>query len=180
MLPQYWNAYQGGDLPERDRHVKTGLGAEQVKSLTTGLVAYPEGFNIHPKVKKLYEQRSEMAAGQRPFDYGMAELLAFASLVTTGTPVRLTGQDSQRGTFNQRHSALTDVETEAKFIPLEHMSKDQARFEVYNTLLSEAAVLGFEYGYSRDYPETLVLWEAQFGDFANGAQIIVDQFPIRR
>ena len=176
VLPAYWNAYQGGELPERDKHVNTGLNAEQVKMLTAGLVAFPEGFNIHPKVKKLYEQRSEMAAGQRPFDYGMAELLAFASLVTMGTPVRLTGQDSQRGTFNQRHSVLTDVETEAKYIPLEHMSKDQARFEVYNTLLSEAAVLGFEYGYSRDYPEALVLWEAQFGDFANGAQIIVDQF----
>ena len=117
-----------------------------------------------------------MAEGKRPFDYGMAELLAFASLVTAGTPVRLTGQDSQRGTFNQRHSVLTDIETEAKYIPLEHMADTQARFEVYNTLLSEAAVLGFEYGYSRDYPETLVLWEAQFGDFANGAQIIIDQF----
>jgi 2-oxoglutarate dehydrogenase E1 component len=106
----------------------------------------------------------------------MAELVAFASLVTTGTPVRLTGQDSQRGTFNQRHSVLTDIETEAKYTPLEHISKDQARFEVYNTLLSEAAVLAYEWGYSRDYPEALVLWEAQFGDFANGAQIVIDQF----
>ena len=155
---------------------RTGIDAEQIKSLTAGLVAVPESFHIHPKVKKLYEQRTEMAEGKRPFDYGMAELLAFASLVTAGTPVRLTGQDSQRGTFNQRHSVLTDTETEAKYIPLEHMAADQARFEVYNTLLSEAAVLGFEYGYSRDYPEALVLWEAQFGDFANGAQIIIDQF----
>jgi 2-oxoglutarate dehydrogenase E1 component len=106
----------------------------------------------------------------------MAELLAYASLVAAGTPVRLTGQDSQRGTFNQRHAAIVDIETERKYIPLEHMAPGQARFEVYNTLLSEAAVLGFEYGYSRDYPETLVLWEAQFGDFANGAQIIIDQF----
>ena len=110
----------------------------------------------------------------------MAELLAFASLVTSGTPVRLTGQDSQRGTFNQRHSVLTDIETEAKYIPLQHigqtLGRKQGLFEVYNTLLSEAAVLGYEYGYARDYPETLVLWEAQFGDFANGAQIIVDQF----
>ena len=175
-LPAYWDRYRGGSLSENDRTLKTGISAETVKTLTTGLTRYPESFQVHPKVKKLYEQRVEMADGKRPFDYGMAELLAFASLVTSGTPVRLTGQDSQRGTFNQRHSVMTDVETEAKYIPLEHMAPDQARFEVYNTLLSEAAVLGFEYGYSRDYPETLVLWEAQFGDFANGAQIIIDQF----
>ncbi len=175
-LPGYWSKYRGGALAAEDAALKTGLDAAAIKQLTGQLCAYPERFAIHPKVKKLYEQRVEMAEGKRPFDYGMAELLAFASLVTTGTPVRLTGQDSQRGTFNQRHSVLTDVETENKYIPLEHMSADQARFEVYNTLLSEAAVLGFEYGYSRDYPETLVLWEAQFGDFANGAQIIIDQF----
>jgi 2-oxoglutarate dehydrogenase E1 component len=175
-LPEYWDKYTGGTLSEADAALKTGIDAAAVKTLTAGLCAYPEGFNIHPKVKKLYEQRVEMADGKRPFDYGMAELLAFASLVTTGTPVRLTGQDSQRGTFNQRHSVLTDVETETKYTPLEHIAKDQARFEVYNTLLSEAAVLGYEYGYARDYPEALVLWEAQFGDFANGAQIIIDQF----
>jgi 2-oxoglutarate dehydrogenase E1 component len=179
-LPDYWDAYHGGPLSPSDLALTTGIDAAQVVELTRGLTAYPEGFAIHPKVKKLYEQRVEMAEGKRPFDYGMAELLAYASLVTTGTPVRLTGQDSQRGTFNQRHSVLTDVETEAKYIPLEHigkvLGKKQGLFEVYNTLLSEAAVLGYEYGYSRDYPETLVLWEAQFGDFANGAQIIIDQF----
>ena len=179
--PEYWNRFAGGALSAADAGLKTGIGADTVKALTAGLVRVPDGFNVHPKVKKLYEQRTEMAEGKRPFDYGMAELLAFASLVTTtegraGTPVRLTGQDSQRGTFNQRHSVLTDVETEAKYIPLERMDAGQGRFEVYNTLLSEAAVLGFEYGYSRDYPEALVLWEAQFGDFANGAQIIIDQF----
>ncbi len=175
-IPSYWDKFRGGALSEEDKALKTGLDAATVKSLTAGLTAYPEGFHIHPKVKKLYEQRMEMAEGKRPFDYGMAELLAFASLVTTGTPVRLTGQDSQRGTFNQRHSALTDTETEFKYIPLQHMAPKQARFEVYNTLLSEQAVLGYEWGYSRDYPEALVLWEAQFGDFANGAQIIIDQF----
>ena len=175
-LPNYWDAYHGGALSEADKALKTGIDAEMVKTLTAGLVKVPETFHIHPKVAKLYKERSEMADGKRPFDYGMAELLAFASLVKAGTPVRLTGQDSQRGTFNQRHSVLTDTETEAKYIPLEHMADDQARFEVYNTLLSEAAVLGFEYGYSRDYPEALVLWEAQFGDFANGAQIVIDQF----
>jgi 2-oxoglutarate dehydrogenase E1 component len=175
-LPAYWDGYHGGSLSDADRTLKTGIDAAAVKTLTAGLVGYPEGFNIHPKVKKLYEQRVEMADGKRAFDYGMAELLAFASLVTSGTPVRLTGQDSQRGTFNQRHSVLTDIQTEAKYTPLEHMAEGQGRFEVYNTLLSEAAVLGYEWGYSRDYPETLVLWEAQFGDFANGAQIVIDQF----
>jgi 2-oxoglutarate dehydrogenase E1 component len=184
-LPNYWDGYRGGPLSAEDAALKTGIDAGEVLELTRGLVSYPDGFNIHPKVKKLYEQREEMAQGKRPFDYGMAELLAFASLVMgtdarPGTPVRLTGQDSQRGTFNQRHSVLTDVETEAKYTPLEHigeaLGRKQALFEVYNTLLSEAAVLGYEYGYSRDYPETLTLWEAQFGDFANGAQIIIDQF----
>jgi 2-oxoglutarate dehydrogenase E1 component len=117
-----------------------------------------------------------MGAGTRPFDYGMAEAVAFASLLKAGTPVRLSGQDSERGTFNQRHSVLIDTVDETPFIPLNHISADQAPFEVYNSVLSEAGVLGFEYGYSRDTPEALVLWEAQFGDFANGAQVIIDQF----
>jgi 2-oxoglutarate dehydrogenase E1 component len=175
-VPDYWDNYSGGALSEADATLKTGISVEAVKDLTAKLVAYPEGFNIHPKVKKLYEQRMEMAENKRPFDYGMAELVAYASLVQAGTPVRLTGQDSQRGTFNQRHSVLVDIETENKYTPLEHIAPDQGRFEVYNSLLSEAAALGFEYGYSRDYPEALVLWEAQFGDFVNGAQIIIDQF----
>ena len=175
-LPSYWDNYHGGSLTPEDAALKTGIDAETVKGLTAGLIAVPETFNVHPKVQKLYKERMEMGEGKRPFDYGMAELLAFASLVTAGTPVRLTGQDSQRGTFNQRHSVLTDVQTESKYTPLQHMAGKQARFEVYNTLLSEAAVLGYEWGYSRDYPEALVLWEAQFGDFANGAQIIIDQF----
>jgi 2-oxoglutarate dehydrogenase E1 component len=106
----------------------------------------------------------------------MAEALAFASLVRQGVPVRLSGQDSRRGTFAHRHSVLIDVENGGEHTPLAHVSPDQARFEVYDSMLSEAAVLGFEYGYSRDYPESLVLWEAQFGDFANGAQVIIDQF----
>ena len=173
-LPEYWDPYKGGELEPEDE-VNTGLPVERVAELARLTTAVPEGFNVHPKVKKLFEQRLEMAAGTRAFDYGMAELTAFASLLATGTPVRLSGQDSQRGTFNQRHSVIVDVETEAKYIPLAHVP-DGARFEVYNSMLSEAAVLGFEYGYSRDYPETLVLWEAQFGDFANGAQIIIDQF----
>jgi 2-oxoglutarate dehydrogenase E1 component len=174
-LPDYWSAYKSG--PFRPEHeVETGLPREWVHKLVLGLAAYPDGFHIHPKIKKLLEQRAEMGEGKRPFDYGMAEAVAFASLVTTGTAVRLSGQDSQRGTFNQRHSVLIDIENEQKWIPLNHLAKDQAQFDVYNSILSEAGVLGFEYGYSRDYPETLVLWEAQFGDFANGGQIVIDQF----
>jgi 2-oxoglutarate dehydrogenase E1 component len=175
QLPSYWDPYKGGDFePEYD--VPTGLPAARITELVAGVTAYPTNFHIHPKVKKLFEQRQEMGAGTRLFDYGMAELVAFASLLEQGTPVRLTGQDSQRGTFNQRHAVMIDIETEVRYTPLAHLSEKQGKFEVYNSLLSEAAVLGFEYGFSRDYPEALVLWEAQFGDFANGAQIIMDQF----
>ena len=175
-LPDYWKSYHGGDLPEADLKLTTGISAERALELSRLSNGYPAGFHIHPKVQKLYEQRIEMAEGKRLFDYGAAELLAYASLLTTGTPVRLAGQDSQRGTFNQRHSVLVDTETEVRYTPLEHLTDNQARFEVHNSLLSEAAALGFEYGYARDYPEALVLWEAQFGDFVNGAQSIIDQF----
>jgi len=175
VLPDYWSAYRGGKY-KAEYEVETGLTAEEVGRISDGLAKYPASFHIHPKIKKLLEQRAEMGQGKRPFDYGMAEAVAIGSLLTQGTPVRLSGQDSQRGTFNQRHSVLIDIENESAHIPLNHLSEDQAKFEVYNSILSEAGVLGFEYGYSRDYPETLVMWEAQFGDFANGAQIIIDQF----
>lgn len=174
-LPDYWTPYKGGTFDLADE-VRTGLSAGQVSDLVRRMNTYPAGFHIHPKIQKLYDQRIEMGEGKRPFDYGTAELLAFASLLDSGTPIRLSGQDSQRGTFNQRHSVLVDTETEARYVPLCHLGPEQGRFEVYNSFLSEAAVLGFEYGYARDYPEALVLWEAQFGDFANGAQIIIDQF----
>jgi 2-oxoglutarate dehydrogenase E1 component len=174
-LPDYWSAYCGGKY-KAEYEVETGLTAEELGRIATGLAKYPASFHIHPKIKKLLEQRAEMGQGKRPFDYGMAEAVAIGSLLTQGTPVRLSGQDSQRGTFNQRHSVLIDIENEETLIPLNHLSEDQAKFEVYNSILSEAGVLGFEYGYSRDFPETLIMWEAQFGDFANGAQIIIDQF----
>ncbi|HEY9421514.1 MAG TPA: 2-oxoglutarate dehydrogenase E1 component [Thermoanaerobaculia bacterium] len=174
-MPAYWDRYQGGCwLPEYD--VKTGLSAGEIAELTAPLTSAPEGFNVHKKIQALLAQRAEMGQGKRPVDYGMAEALAFASLVKAGTPVRLSGQDSRRGTFNQRHSVLIDIENGSEHMPLQHIAPDQARFEVYDSMLSEAAVLGFEYGLSRDFPEALVCWEAQFGDFANGAQIIIDQF----
>ncbi len=174
-LPDYWSNYPGG-LYKPEYEVDTGLCAAKIQEISNGLTTYPQQFHIHPKIKKLLEQRREMGRGERLFDYGMAEALAFGSLLLQGTPVRLSGQDSQRGTFNQRHSVLVDIENEQLYFPLANLAPDQARFEIYNSMLSEAGVLGFEYGYSRDYPETLVLWEAQFGDFANGAQIIIDQF----
>ena len=174
-LPRYWSGFAGGRY-EASFEVDTAAPEETLAAIGESLVTYPAGFHIHPKVKKLLEQRLEMAQGKRPIDFGMAEALAFGSLVLQGVPVRLSGQDSRRGTFNQRHAALIDVETEEEFIPLEHMAPDQGWCEIYNSPLSEAAVLGFEYGFSRDFPEALVLWEAQFGDFANGAQIIIDQF----
>jgi 2-oxoglutarate dehydrogenase E1 component len=174
-LPEYWSRFAGGRwLPEYE--VDTGLDAAELGEITEALTRVPQGFHIHPKIKRLLEQRAQIGHGKAAVDYGMAEALAFGSLLREGVPVRLTGQDSQRGTFNQRHAVLVDVENEQNYAPLAHVAGDQARFEVYNSELSEAGVLGFEYGYSRDYPETLVLWEAQFGDFANGAQVIIDQF----
>ena len=175
QLPGYWDTFKGGRY-RAQYDVETGLSANEIQAITARLTSYPEDFHIHPKVKKLLEQRSEMGEGKRPLDYGMAEALAFASLVKAGVPVRLSGQDSRRGTFNQRHSVLIDTENEHEYMPLQHVTESQARCEIYNSSLSEAGVLGFEYGYSRDYPEALVLWEAQFGDFANVAQAVIDQF----
>jgi 2-oxoglutarate dehydrogenase E1 component len=175
QLPGYWNDFKGGRYkPEYE--VDTGLSAEELGEITGRLTTYPQGFHIHPKVKKLLEQRAEMGSGKRPVDYGMAEALALGGLVKAGIPVRLSGQDTRRGTFNQRHSVLLDIENEQEYVPLENISPGQARCEIYNSTLSEAGVLGFEYGYSRDYPEALVMWEAQFGDFVNVAQAVIDQF----
>jgi 2-oxoglutarate dehydrogenase E1 component len=174
-LPAYWEPYSGGRY-DASLEVDTGVPAEELREVSEKLTSYPQGFAIHPKVQKLLEQRAEMGRGQRPLDYGMAEALAFGTLLRAGTPVRLSGEDSRRGTFNQRHSVLIDTENESEYIPLAHVAPGQAWFEVWNSILSEMGVLGFEYGFSRDYPEALVLWEAQFGDFANSAQVIIDQF----
>ena len=176
-LPGYWERFCGGRYKSQ-YDAETAIPADELMQLTERLTTYPPDFHIHPKVKKLLEQRAEMGAGKRAVDYGMAEALAFAGLVKSGVPVRLSGQDSRRGTFNQRHSVLLDIENEQEFVPLEHISEGQAHCRIYNSTLSEAGVLGFEYGYSRDFPETLVLWEAQFGDFANVAQAIIDQFIV--
>jgi 2-oxoglutarate dehydrogenase E1 component len=175
QLPSYWEPYERGCYkPEYE--VNTGVETARLGEIAERLTRYPDGFAIHPKVKRLLEQRLEMCRGSRPVDFGMAEALAFGTLLQDGVPVRLTGQDTRRGTFNQRHAALIDTQTEAEYVPLEHLTPGQPRCEICNSPLSEASVLGFDYGYSRDYPEALVAWEAQFGDFANGAQVIIDQF----
>jgi 2-oxoglutarate dehydrogenase E1 component len=174
-LPGYWSPYMRGCY-QPEFEVDTGIDAASLADVAEGVTRYPADFAIHPKVKRLLEQRLEMGRGTRPVDYGMAEALAFGTLLVSGTPVRLTGQDTVRGTFNQRHAALIDTRNEAEYVPLAHLAPDQAHCEIHNSPLSEAGILGFEYGYSRDYPEALVLWEAQFGDFANGAQVIIDQF----
>src|SRR6266404_2866418 len=174
-LPDYWTPYRHGRY-ETSYEVDTGLTPEKLAEITDGLVRVPEGFHIHPKIVKLLEQRAEMGHGKRAVDYGFAEALAFGSVLLEGNPVRLTGQDTERGTFSQRHAVLIDTQTEHNYLTLSHLSKQQAFCEIHNSSLSEAGCLGFEYGFSRDYPEALVLWEAQFGDFVNGAQVIIDQF----
>jgi 2-oxoglutarate dehydrogenase E1 component len=177
VLPKYWDKYVGGRYKPQ-YEVPTAVSEDKLRHITERLTTYPEGFAIHPKVKKLLEQREKMGMGKLPIDYGMAEALAFGSLLVEGVPVRLSGQDARRGTFNHRHSVLIDTENENEYVPLSNIEPGQAWFQAYNSILSEAAVLGFEYGFSRDYPDGLTIWEAQFGDFANGAQVIIDQFIV--
>jgi 2-oxoglutarate dehydrogenase E1 component len=175
QLPDYWSAYHRGRFkPEYE--ADTGIDSAKLAEITDALVRVPQGFHVHPKIVKLLEQRAEMGHGKRPVDYGFAEALALGSLLLEGSPVRLTGQDTERGTFNQRHAVLVDTETEQEYCSLAHLAPNQPFCEIHNSSLSEAACVGFEYGFSRDYPEALVLWEAQFGDFVNGAQVIIDQF----
>jgi 2-oxoglutarate dehydrogenase E1 component len=174
-LPNYWSAYHRGRY-DAAYEVDTGVPLEKLAEITEGLCRVPEGFHVHPKIVKLLEQRAEMGHGKRAVDYGFAEALAFGSLLLEGNPVRLTGQDTQRGTFNQRHAVLVDTENEEEYLSLAHLAPDGPFCEIANSPLSEAACVGFEYGFSRDYPEALVAWEAQFGDFVNGAQVIIDQF----
>jgi 2-oxoglutarate dehydrogenase E1 component len=176
-VPPIWQGYRGGAFGN-DFTIDTTVSEETAKNLLTGLTQLPQGFKPHRKIERLLEQRLEMAKGEKKLDWGAGESLAFASLLTTGTPIRFTGQDCERGTFSHRHAAIHNVETGEKYFPLAHLSKDQARIEIYNSALSEAAVLGFEYGYSLECPDWLVLWEAQFGDFWNVAQVVVDQFIV--
>jgi 2-oxoglutarate dehydrogenase E1 component len=157
----------------------TAISEEMLKQIVDGLTRVPENFDVIPKIKKnVLDRRREIFEAGGPYEWHYAEALAFGSLLLEGTPVRLSGQDSRRGTFSTRHAFIYDAKSGRPYMPLLHLAPDQARICIYNSLLSEAAVLGFDYGYSLDYPNMLCLWEAQFGDFANGAQVIIDQFII--
>ncbi len=174
-LGEIWQRYRGGpdgSVPE----VETGVPKARLIELLEKLCELPEGFHPHRKIVRFLENRRKMAREEKPLDWATAEALAFATLAVEGTRVRVTGQDTARGTFSQRHATLFDVETGEPYTPLEHLAPDQAPVEIRNSPLSESGVLGFEYGYSIAYPDALVAWEAQFGDFANVAAPIIDQF----
>jgi 2-oxoglutarate dehydrogenase E1 component len=158
--------------------VETGVGFETLLYITQSMARAPENFAVNPKIQRVLDDRVQEMRGQQPIDWAFAEALAFGSLLLEGTPVRLSGQDSRRGTFSQRHAVLYDARTGERYLPLNSLSADQARFTAYDSLLSEMAVLGFDFGYSLEDPSKLVIWEAQFGDFANGAQVIIDQFIV--
>jgi 2-oxoglutarate dehydrogenase E1 component len=159
--------------------VATAIDERTLKRIVDSLTRVPDDFNLQPKIKRIVlEHRRKVFENGGPYEWHYAELLAFGALLLEGTPVRLSGQDSARGTFSTRHAILYDARTGAPYVPLMHLGEKQARICIYNSLLSEAAVLGFDYGYSLDYPSMLCLWEAQFGDFSNGAQTIIDQFIV--
>jgi 2-oxoglutarate dehydrogenase E1 component len=165
--------------PYSHREPETRISKEMVDFIVGRITQVPDGFRVQPQIKKLLlDRRRKQHEGGGPYDWAFGEALAFGSLLIEGTPIRLSGQDSRRGTFSQRHCVVYDASTRERFVPLGHLKEGQARFCVYNSMLSEAAVLGFDYGYSLDYPEMLCLWEAQFGDFANGAQVVIDQFIV--
>src|SRR6185503_15410447 len=165
-----------GFADDEARRGTTGVALDTLKEVGRRITAIPQDFNAHKTVQRLLQRRREMVETGAGIDWSMAESLAFGTLLNERFPVRLSGQDSERGTFSQRHSVLIDQETERRYTPLKYVSPDQGRFEVINSMLSEEAALAFEYGYTLAEPNALVMWEAQFGDFANGAQVVFDQF----
>jgi 2-oxoglutarate dehydrogenase E1 component len=168
-----WLKYQGKHW---DTPAKTSVTLELIQYCNQRLQDLPEGFVLHPRVSKVMDDRQKMANGEIGLDWGFAENMAYATLLMEGYDLRLTGQDIGRGTFSHRHAILLNQNTGENYIPLKHLSDNQARPQIFNSLLSEAGVLGFEYGYSSTMPDKLIIWEAQFGDFANGAQVLIDQF----
>jgi len=170
-----WKSLKAKDVVNYQRG-QTPIKPETMAEIGAGLTRIPEGFKAHRTVLRLLDAKKKMFETGKGFDWATAEALAYGSLLTEGFPVRLSGQDCARGTFSQRHSALVDQDTEERYFPLNHLRAGQAKYEVIDSMLSEYAVLGFEYGYSLSEPNALVMWEAQFGDFANGAQIMFDQF----
>lgn len=168
-----WTPYVGHGF---ETSVQTGVAIDKLKAYGEKMAQLPDGFELQRQVAKVVEQRLAMQTGNEPLNWGAAETLAYASLVDEGRLVRITGEDVGRGTFSHRHSELYNMKDGSMYIPLQHISDNQARFATYNSLLSEEAVLAFEYGYSTTIPNALIIWEAQFGDFANGAQVVIDQF----
>jgi 2-oxoglutarate dehydrogenase E1 component len=165
-----------GEAPNDDRRGDTGVALEMLRELGRALMTVPDGFRLNPKIARQFETKRAAIDRGEGIDWATAEALAIASLCVEGTHVRMSGQDSGRGTFSHRHAVLIDQENEQRYVPINHVRRGQAPFEIIDSPLSEAGVVGFEYGYSLADPATLVLWEAQFGDFANGAQVIIDQF----
>ena len=168
-----WSRFTQAALTDSAR---TGVARDELDKLAGILTTVPEDFKLHPRVQRIVDDRRKMAVGQLPLDWGFAETLAYATLLEENYNVRITGQDSRRGTFFHRHAALHNQSNGAVHVPLEHISGRSDAFAVTDSLLSEEAVLGFEYGFSTTDPDALVVWEAQFGDFANGAQVVIDQF----
>jgi len=171
-----WTGLRKADNEDEQRRGKTAVPIKTLKEIGKKLVEVPSDFHVHRTVQRFLDNRAKMIDTGEGIDWATAEALAFGSLAIDGHPVRLSGQDVERGTFSQRHSVLYDQESEQRYIPLNNLQKGQALYEVINSMLSEEAVLGFEYGYSLAEPRALTLWEAQFGDFANGAQVVFDQF----
>ncbi|HUG82634.1 MAG TPA: 2-oxoglutarate dehydrogenase E1 component, partial [Bryobacterales bacterium] len=170
----FWSGYKGGAEPKDD--VETSVKKERLSALLEKLTRVPGDFQPDRRIKRILNSRREMGRGERPLDWAAAEALAFATIAVDGFRVRLSGQDVERGTFSQRHAVLHDKEDGRVHVPLQHLVRSQARVNLFNSPLSEAGVLGFEYGYSLDWPDGLIVWEAQFGDFVNAAQVIIDQF----
>ncbi|WP_292063249.1 thiamine pyrophosphate-dependent enzyme, partial [Brevundimonas sp. UBA7664] len=175
-LDGVWSGLRTADNQDEQRRGKTSVPMKQLKEIGRKLSSIPEGFKAHKTIQRFMDNRAQMIETGEGIDWAMGEAMAFGTLCAEGTKIRLSGQDCERGTFSQRHTVLYDQETEERFIPLANISPTQGRYEVINSMLSEEAVLGFEYGYSLARPNALTLWEAQFGDFANGAQVIFDQF----
>ena len=171
-----WSGLSVPDNEDETRRGKTGVDKKTLVDIGQKITEVPKDFNIHKTIKRLMDNRRKMIDTGEGIDWGMGEALAFGSLVNEGHFVRLSGQDCERGTFSQRHSVLYDQETEARYTPLNNISENQEEYDVINSMLSEEAVLGYEYGYSLTRPNAVTIWEGQFGDFVNGAQVVIDQF----
>ena len=168
-----WNPYLGHDWRTS---ADTGIALKVLQKVASQITSIPDGISVQRQVAKIYDDRRKMAGGALPLNWGMSELLAYGTLIQQGFPIRFTGQDSRRGTFSHRHAVIFDQKSDDAYLPLANLYEDQPRFDIYDSILSEEAVLAFEYGYATTSPKGLIIWEAQFGDFVNGAQVVIDQF----